>query len=121
MAAPAYLALQGQTPIEIQHAYYPIVTNFDRTKTTPISVKVSATHVGKVKGVPTVSGSFQFMVATAGLAEIMALDDFTIGYTWSGTRYQILHCSWSDDTRGVVPQSGDNTMSVRFTGTAEIP
>lgn len=121
MSAPSYIALQGQTPIQINHAYYPIVSAFDRTKTTPISVKVSATHVGKVKGVPTVNGSMTFMVSTTGLADIMDLEDFTISYSWSGTRYMIMHCDWSDDSRNVNPQAGDNGMTVRFTGTAEIP
>ena len=47
MAAPSYIAHQGQIPIEIDHAFRPEVVSFSRRLTTPTAVKKSAGAVAK--------------------------------------------------------------------------
>lgn len=125
MAAPANILHQGQIPIEIDHAYAPIVTAFSRRKVTPTQVKKSASAVSKTFGIPDVSGSMTVFVPAAGLGfSIDALnarpEGFTISFPWAGEKFLILGCNFAEDDRSVTPSSGDSTMTLSFTGTGEI-
>ncbi len=121
MAAPAYIAHQGQIAIEIDHAYMPVVTAFSRKLTTPTTVKKTAGAVSKTFGIPDVTGSMTVIVPAAGLPfNTATMTDFTISYPWGASKYLIQHCSWSEDDRSANPAAGDSTMVLNFTGTAEI-
>lgn len=125
MPTPGYIALQGQTPIEIDHTYRIEVTGFTFRKSTPITVHKSAGAVGVALGIPDVTGSFTAMLPATGLSfSPSALNDrpegFTISFPYGGSKRLVTHCRFGEDSINVTPSSGDNALNFTFTGTAAI-
>lgn len=124
MAAPASILLQGQTPIEIDHAYQAIVTKFRRSFKQGITKHKSATSIGLAKAIPDVGGSFSIMTPQAGLTfDPNALnakpDGFTISFPYGVGKILILHCVFTDWNIDVDPASGNITGDFSFEGTGE--